>query len=414
MDRTKRLSVAAPVGSHDAVHPRTTNGKAPVTPRQGAAIERMRATRPEPGPWPADPGPTHSGAAASGAGIAGMAGPAGPARPEQLPNTSTITEAHAPSSGLRSTARMRARCRALLAAPRYSIGGTARVVSSFCGDSHVAKPKMQFDEIGEWSEIKLEIIKKYTRAYSTILTKKSFTHYYIDGFAGAGVHISKTTGDWVPGSPLNALLASPPFKHHFLIDLDGSRVQGLKEIIGKRSDVTLFQGDCNAILLNNVFPRVRYERYERALCLLDPYGLQLDWKVLEAAGRSRTIDLFLNFPIMDMNRRTLWTDPDRVSAEQAGPMTAFWGDDSWKSVAYRPSSQSNLFGDLEVEKVPNDAIVEAFQERLRLKAGFKYVAQPVPMRNSTNAVVYYLFFATQQAVAINIIEEIFKKYRGTK
>ena len=71
MHRTNARSVAALAGTHDVFPPPATNGKAPVTPRQGAAIERAQAT-------------THSGAAASGAGIAGMAGPAGPARPEYL------------------------------------------------------------------------------------------------------------------------------------------------------------------------------------------------------------------------------------------------------------------------------------------------------------------------------------------
>jgi len=69
MHRMNARSVAAPADLQDASPPPDTNGKAPVTPRQGAAIERARDT-------------THSGAAASGAGIAGMAGPAGPARPE--------------------------------------------------------------------------------------------------------------------------------------------------------------------------------------------------------------------------------------------------------------------------------------------------------------------------------------------
>ena len=33
------------------------------------------------------------------------------------------------------------------------------------------------------------------------------------------------------------------------------------------------------------------------------------------------------------------------------------------------------------------------------------------MRNSTNAVVYYLFFASQKPVAEKIIGDIFRKYR---
>jgi len=70
--------------------------------------------------------------------------------------------------------------------------------------------KLKFDEIGYWSEIKHDIIKKYAGAYSTILSRR-FQHAYIDAFAGAGVHMSKTTGTFVKGSPLNALDVTPPF-----------------------------------------------------------------------------------------------------------------------------------------------------------------------------------------------------------
>ena len=72
------------------------------------------------------------------------------------------------------------------------------------------------------------------------------------------------------------------------------------------------EGDCNQILLENVFPRVRYEDYRRGLCILDPYGLDLDWNVISRAGQMKTIDLFLNFPVADMNRNVLWRDPERV------------------------------------------------------------------------------------------------------
>jgi hypothetical protein len=47
-------------------------------------------------------------------------------------------------------------------------------------------------------------VRKYAQAYSSILSKKSFHHFYIDAFAGPGVHIGKFTGEFVPGSPLNA------------------------------------------------------------------------------------------------------------------------------------------------------------------------------------------------------------------
>ena len=122
------------------------------------------------------------------------------------------------------------------------------------------KSALKFDEIGYWSEVKLDIIKDYAAAYSKIFSaqkKSSLSHVYIDAFAGPGVHISKRTGDFVPGSPANALLIKPPFREYHLIDLDRNKVNMLKEIAGKRTDVHIHQGDCNSILLNEVFPSCR-------------------------------------------------------------------------------------------------------------------------------------------------------------
>lgn len=269
---------------------------------------------------------------------------------------------------------------------------------------------MNFDVIGYWSEIKLDIVKEYALAYSKILAaqqKPKLHHVYIDAFAGAGVHLSKTTNEAVLGSPLNALSINPPFREYHLIDLNGDKMEVLMHIIGERSDVHPYTGDCNKVLLNDVFPQVRYEDYRRGLCLLDPYGLHLNWEVVQKAGEMKSIELFLNFPIMDINRNALWKNPQRVSAGGVKRMNAFWGDDSWRSIAY--STERNLFG--EPEKEDNATIVSAYRERLKEVAGFSYVPEPIPMRNTKGAEVYYLFFASNKAVAAHIIRDILDKYR---
>ena len=48
--------------------------------------------------------------------------------------------------------------------------------------------------------------------------------------------------------------------------------------------------DCNAVLLRDVFPRANYGDYKLALCLLDPYNIELIWEVIEAAGKSRSAE----------------------------------------------------------------------------------------------------------------------------
>ncbi len=270
---------------------------------------------------------------------------------------------------------------------------------------------LQFDEIGYWSEIKLDIVREYAAAYSRILAAQKnlrLEHVYVDAFAGAGIHVSKQTGDFVPGSPLNALLIQPPFRAYHLIDIDGQKAASLRELAAGRPEVHVHEGDCNSILLKTVFPQIRWEQYRRGLCLLDPYGLHLDWQVIAQAGQMRSIELFVNFPVADINRNVLWRNPEGVDAEDLARMNRFWGDDSWRQVAYR--HEPGLFGDI-VEKEDNEIVAEGFRERLKTEAGFQHVPEPMPMRNSKGAIVYYLFFAAQKPVAEGIVQDIFNKYR---
>jgi three-Cys-motif partner protein len=78
----------------------------------------------------------------------------------------------------------------------------------------MSKTPVQFDEIGDWSKLKLEIVEKYGSAYTRAFRKwPRIRKYYIDGFSGAGVHVSKDTKVHVEGSPSRALRISPSFDH---------------------------------------------------------------------------------------------------------------------------------------------------------------------------------------------------------
>ena len=94
--------------------------------------------------------------------------------------------------------------------------------------------------MGEWSELKLQIIKEYAAAYSRILAAQKaarLEHLYIDAFAGAGTHISRTTGAKIPGSPLIALEIKPPFREYHFIDLDREKTAELRRLTKGRTNV---------------------------------------------------------------------------------------------------------------------------------------------------------------------------------
>ena len=83
------------------------------------------------------------------------------------------------------------------------------------------------------------------------------------------------------------------------------------------------------------------------------------------------------------------------------------GDESWRDVAYDKSP--GLFGTIQ-EKVSNRRFAEAFRERLKKVAGFRRVPEPLPMRNSKGAIVYYLFFASHKDTAEHVVKYIFDNF----
>jgi three-Cys-motif partner protein len=276
--------------------------------------------------------------------------------------------------------------------------------------------QVKLDAVGKWSEVKLEIVRKYAQAYTTILTKSTFplVPVYIDGFAGAGEHESRRSGLIIDGSPKQALATSPPFSSFHFVDIDPDRVAALKAMTADRPEAKVWEGDCNEILSQRVFPQVLSSSKTRALCFLDPYGVHLDWDLFEKAGQSGHIEIFLNFAVLDMQRNFFRKNSEKVSEKELNRMRRFWGDDSWKEIVY--SQQPGLFEVMETkEKGAADAIAQAFRKRLKDKAGFGYVPDPVPMRNSRGNLLFYLFFAAPETrggrLGEKIVNDIFNKYR---
>jgi len=69
----------------------------------------------------------------------------------------------------------------------------------------------------------------------------------------------------------------PPFENYYFVDIDPLKTEELKNYSAKYGDkVKIMNGDCNQILKQQILPQFTWESYQRALCLLDPYGLHLD------------------------------------------------------------------------------------------------------------------------------------------
>jgi three-Cys-motif partner protein len=267
------------------------------------------------------------------------------------------------------------------------------------------EPEFSPDEIGKWSERKIKIVSDYAQAYSRILARQPFLkHFYIDGFCGGGIAIRKVTRELVVTTARRILDIQPPFKGYHLIDADPAKVAAIKQLCRKRVGAEAHCGDANK-LLPPIFRQMQWDDYRRALCFLDPYKILLDWNVIVAAAKMRTIETFIHFSTGDIQRNVLRHNQALVEAEDVGRMNNMWGDDSWRQVAYM--HKPDLFGGREV-KAPIDNLLAAFCARLTALAGFKFVSRPLAMRNSTQTIIYHLIFATHNATGLRIAEDILK------
>lgn len=268
---------------------------------------------------------------------------------------------------------------------------------------------IDLDRLNPWSKIKHAIIEKYLGAYTTILKNQEWvTRYvYIDAFAGAGVAIDAESDELIAAGALRALEVEPRFSEYHFIEQNPRKLELLDRLTHDRPEAHVHRGDYRAIL-PGLLARCRYEDFARGLCLLDPYGLSVDYALLKEIAHMKSVEIFFNFMLVGANRNVLWNvDPSTISPKRAALMTRVWGHDRWPDELYE--RQADLFGEKSV-KVDNARVIAAYRKRL-YDAGFKHVPEPIAMKNRVNAPLYYLFFCSQNSVAAGIASDVMARYR---
>lgn len=276
------------------------------------------------------------------------------------------------------------------------------------------------DIIGRWSEEKLDLLAKYLKAYSVIMSeqKKSWlrAYYYIDAFAGSVRPRAKEDEQrYIDGSPLRALQTEPRFDGYWFIDVSSrriERVQGLREEFPD-CVIDVRQGNCNEVLCNEVAPQLTYSSKQRAFVFLDPYGLQVNWETVRGLANTKTCDIFVNFSVMGVTR-LLPRDqnPEPVVVEQ---LNEVMGSTDWITQIYQEplGTQLDLFGSPAEPTSSRDTIQAEWLASLyteQLRSLFPHVSKPVLMRNSTNSVLYALCLASHNQTAIRITNDIFNRH----
>jgi three-Cys-motif partner protein len=262
-----------------------------------------------------------------------------------------------------------------------------------CGEDNSAEalelPEFEFDlsleldTLQPWSKVKHHIIEKYLSAYTTILRTQPWARAwkYYDAFSGAGVAVDVDSDELVAAGALRALEVEPRFSEYHFIDSNPRKLEILERLARGRSDVHIHRGDYRDIL-PRLLTQCRYEDFTRGLCLLDPYGLSVDYALLEEIAAMKSVEIFFNFMLVSANRNVLWNvDPATLSPRRKALMTRVWGHDRWPEELYE--KQPGLFG-ATAKTLSNERVIAAYRRRLH-EAGFKYVPEPIAMKNSASA-----------------------------
>ncbi len=293
---------------------------------------------------------------------------------------------------------------------------------------------------GDWTTAKLEVLARYLKSYTTALKDKPskqhpFRKAYIDAFAGTGYREARQEGDdpnagsqtllfpdlakeepqaLLEGSARFALKTEPPFDEYTFIEQSPKRCAQLESLKGEfphlASAIGIRQGDANAEI-----QKICAQDWSshRAVLFLDPCGMQVEWKTIEAVARTKAIDLWVLFPLgIGVNR--LLTRSGNIPLSWRRRLDTLLGTEDWYEEFYRIEQTPTILG------VPEEHVVKATTETIgryfveRLQIAFAGVAkEPKVLRNSANCPLYLLCFAVGNPrgapIALRIANHLLKE-----
>ena len=285
-------------------------------------------------------------------------------------------------------------------------------------------------EVGPWAREKLACLRKYLEAYTTILRKQEWCqgYFYVDAFAGTGllkVRREKSDPDqllldgagyanddagaqeYIAGSPHVALDIKHPFTNYFFIERNTDRQQqleGLAEQYGPEIKVDVRNVDCNEFLRGLVENGKRWLRKRRGIVFLDPYGMQVPWATVEALGKTGSIEVIINFPLMAIQR--LLKRSGNFTSQERNKLNSYFGTGDWFDVLYR--FESDLLGEHVVkEQKSADRLIKWYRGRLRSAFGHASAAREV--RSQTGHPLYYLIFAGPNKTGAGIADKVLRQ-----
>lgn len=265
---------------------------------------------------------------------------------------------------------------------------------------------------GAWTQLKLDALGKYLRAYTRIFKRNPraqfFTISYVDAFAGTGLlpepeigplvkdlpGMAESVAEYCKGSVTRALEVDPAFDRYVFIEKDEGKCKELEALTARFPDkaIRIVNEDANSALVQ--WCKNLDTKRERAVVFLDPFGASVEWKAISALGRTRAVDLWILFPFFAINRMLIQDrKPPKAWADR---LTKTFGTADWENEFYSSTAHENIIEpakliELVFKNADHAKISEFFIKRLRNE--FKAVGQPLPLYNSRGALLFLFYFA---------------------
>jgi len=267
---------------------------------------------------------------------------------------------------------------------------------------------------GPWAKAKLDYLARYIDVFETAMREKWAVRHYVDLFAGPGKNRVRDSREILLGSPLLALTTRYPFTGYFFVDLLPENANALQRRCSaspERHRVTIFTGDCNAII-DEIVAQIRQtdQKRQRAglwtslnLAFLDPKGLELQWATVAKLASVSRMDLIITYPQGGLNRymrqafeSNTWTAVDH-----------FFGGREWRDI-YAQYRRRQLRG-------IHRHLIDFYREKLQT-LGYQQVIEdtetgyePLIRNAQTRAPMYRLVFASKHPLGHDFWEKITRR-----
>lgn len=295
---------------------------------------------------------------------------------------------------------------------------------------------------GKWTEQKLDAFEKYVRAYLTIMNKYrdqyNWKLIYFDAFAGSGsrgfidaesqenpslfddteLAISESEYNVYVGAAERVLkIDIRGFDFYYFNEKDSSARNELEEKLKRYQNPSVRyeyrSNDANEEIKKLANALISNKKY-KALALLDPFGMQLNWESIELL-KNCGVDIWILVPTGVIINRLLDRKGKLIFSDK---LQKFFGltEQEIKEYFYEDRKEQTLFGEeINCHKLPDTVhrIAELYVDRL--KGIFKYVTEkPLVLNNTRDVPIFHFVFASNNENARKIANDIVGVKQGKK